>query len=118
MTDVLASTKTMADLGQGNIEAVMKSTQIWAAGLQDLSAILAESMKTHLDHTMATYKALASIKSIKDALELQSQAARTAYEQTAAELAKMTDKSMKLAEATMAPITAQMAASKEKLTPS
>jgi phasin family protein len=99
---------------QGNLEAMMKSSQIWAAGVQDLSKHMAAAAQASLDESMSAFKALTSVKSLKDAFELQSTFARAALEKSLAESGKLTDASFKLTEQTLAPITARVTVAVEK----
>jgi phasin family protein len=99
---------------QGNLEAVMKSSQIWATGVQDLSKHLAAAAQASLDESMSAFKALSSVKSLKDAFELQSSFARAALEKSLAESGKLTDASFKLTEQALAPITARVSVAVEK----
>jgi phasin family protein len=98
----------MIAFGQGNVEALLKSGQIWAAGVQDLSKQLAATVQANLDETMGSFKAFSGVKSVKDAIDLQATFARTAMEKAMAETGRMTDASLKLAEQAMAPITARV----------
>ncbi len=116
-TNMDKAIKTAEDLmsfGQGNLEAVVKSSQIWAAGMQDIGKQVAASAQAQVDQTMATLKALATAKSLKEAIELQSSLARTAVEKAVAETGKLTDASMKLAEQTLAPLTARVSLAAER----
>jgi phasin family protein len=99
---------------QGNLEAVMKSSQIWATGVQDLSKHIAAAAQASLDESMSAFKALTSVKSLKDAFELQSSFARSALEKSLSESGKLTDASFKLTEQTLAPITARVTVAVEK----
>ena len=100
--------------GQGNLEAFVKSGQIWAAGVQDLQKQMAATAQAHFEETVATFKALTSAKSLKDAFEMQANLARGAIEKTLAESGKLTDASMKLTEQALAPLTARVTAAVEK----
>jgi phasin family protein len=109
--------KTVEDIfafGQGNVEAFVKSSQIWAAGVQDLSKAVAATAQAQLDHTFATVKALAAIKSVKEVVDLQTNLARSSVEKAVAETGKLTDASVKLAEQAWAPITERMTLAVEK----
>ena len=99
---------------QGNVEAVVKSSQIWTAGVQDLSKQVAATAQATFDETLANFKALTSVKSLKDAFELQASFARAAMEKAMAESGKLTDASFKLTEQTLAPITARVSVAVEK----
>jgi hypothetical protein len=54
------------------------------------------------------------VKSLKDAIDLQTSFARATLEKTLAESGKLTDASMKLTEQTLAPITARVSLAVEK----
>ena len=114
MEKAIKTAEDMVSFGQGNVEAVMKSGQIWAAGVQDLGKTFAATAQAHMDQTVATFKALTSVKSLKEALELQSNLARSSVESAVAETGKLTDASMKLAEQAIAPITARVTLAVEK----
>jgi phasin family protein len=114
MENAMKSTEEFVSFGQGNVEAMMKSSQIWATGLQDLSKHFAATAQASMDETMATVKALSSVKSLKEAMEIQSSIAKTAMEKMMAESGKLTDASMKLAEQAIAPLTARVTLAAEK----
>ncbi len=114
MDKAIKTAEEFVSFSQGNLEALVKSSQIWAAGVQDLGKQLAASAQAQVDQTMATWKALASVKSLKEAMELQSSLARSSVEKAVAETGKLTDASMKLAEQTFAPLTARMSLAAER----
>ncbi len=114
MEKVMKTAEEFVSFGQGNLEAVVKSGQIWAAGVQDISKQFAASAQAQMDHTVATMKAFAGIKSLKDAIDLQSSLARASMEKAVSETSKLTDASMKLAEQTIAPLAARMTLAMEK----
>lgn len=114
MDKVMKSAEEMVSFSQGNVEAIVKSGQIWAAGVQDLSKAFAATAQAQMDAAMAAMKALSSVKSLKDAIELQSSATRGSVETVMAETGKLTDASMKLAEQAMAPIAARVTLAAEK----
>lgn len=116
MEKAMKTAEELMAFGQGNVEAMVKSGQIWAAGLQDISKLIAANAQASFDETMSTFKALSSAKSLKDAFELQASLARTTIEKTLAESGKLTDASMKLTEQTLAPLTARVSLAVEKFT--
>jgi phasin family protein len=110
-------TKTTEDLvsfGKDNVEAFTKAGQIWAAGVQELGKQVAATAQAHVDQTVATFKALAGVKSFKEAVDLQSTLARSTVEKAVADTGKLTDASLKLAEQTWAPLTARVTVAVEK----
>jgi phasin family protein len=114
MEKAMKTAEEFVTFGQGNVEAVVKSSQIWAAGVQDLSKHVAATAQATFDETFSTFKALTSVKSLKDAFDLQAAFARSAMEKTLAESGKLTDASMKLTEQALAPITARVTLAVEK----
>ena len=100
--------------GQANLDALVKSSQIWAAGFQDLGKHMAASAQAQLDQTMSTWKAMAGVKSIKEAVDMHTGLARSTIETAVSETGKLTDASMKLSEQAFAPITARLSVTAEK----
>ena len=99
---------------QANLEALVKSGQIWAAGLQDLSQTFAATAQAQFEEAMATVKALAAVKSLKDAVDLQTSLAKASLEKVVTDTSKLTDAGMKLTEQAMAPLTARVTLAVEK----
>jgi phasin family protein len=110
----MKTAEELVAFSQGNVEAIVKSSQIWATGVQDLSKTFAAAAKASMDESMAAFKALTGVKSLKDAIELQSSFARAALEKSLAESGKLTDASIKLTEQALAPITARVTVAVEK----
>ena len=108
MEKVVKTAEEFVAFGQGNVEAIVKSSQIWAAGVQDLSKQVAANAQAQFDETMSVFKAMTSMKSLKDVFELQSTYAKAALEKTVSESGKLTDASLKLTEQTLAPIAARV----------
>jgi phasin family protein len=114
MEKAMKTAEELVAFNQGNVEAIVKSGQIWATGLQDLSKHFAAAAKASMDEGLAAFKALTTVKSLKDAIDLQTSFARSALEKTMAESGKLTDASIKLTEQTLAPITARVTVAVEK----
>ena len=114
MEKAMKTAEELMAFSQGNLEAMVKSGQIWAAGVQDIGKQIAANAQASFEETMSTFKALTSVKSVKDAFDLQATLARTTVEKTLSESGKLTDASMKLTEQAMAPITARFSLAMEK----
>jgi phasin family protein len=111
---VMKTAEELVAFNQGNLEAIVKSGQIWATGMQDLSKHIAAAAQASMDESMSVFKALTGVKSLKDAFELQSSFARSALEKSLTESGKLTDASFKLTEQALAPITARVNVAVEK----
>jgi phasin family protein len=114
MEKAMKTAEELMTFGQGNVEAMVKSGQVWTAGMQDISKQIAATAQASFDETVTTFKALSSARSLKDAFELQASFARSAMEKTLAESGRLTDASMKLTEQTLAPLTARVSLAVEK----
>lgn len=116
MEKAVKTAEEFVAFGQGNVEAFVKSGQIWAAGVQDLSKQAAATAQAQFDEAVSVFKALSTVKSLKDAFELQTTFAKATVEKTLAESGKMTDASMKLTEQAFAPIAARVTFAVETFT--
>lgn len=114
MDKAMKTAEELVAFGQGNMEALIKSGQIWSSGMQDLSRQMAATAQASFEETVSTFKALSGVKSLKDAIDLQATLARSTMEKTFSESGKLTDASFKLAEQALAPLTARMTAAVEK----
>ena len=114
MEKAMKTAEELVAFSQGNLEAMVKAGQIWAAGVQDISKQIAANAQASFDETMSTFKAMSSVKSLKDAFDLQASLARSTLEKTVAESGKLTDASMKLTEQALAPLTARVNLAMEK----
>jgi phasin family protein len=115
MEKAMRTAEELVAFSQGNVEAMVKSGQVWAAGVQDISKQMAATAQASFEETVSTFKALSSVKSLKDAIELQASFARSTMEKTLAESGRLTDASVKLTEQTLAPLTARVSLAVEKL---
>lgn len=114
MDKAVKSAEEFVSFSQGNVEALIKAGQIWAAGVQDLNKSFAATAQAQMEAAMGSFKALAAVKSVKEAMDIQTSLARTSMESAMAETGKITDASMKLAEQAIAPITARVTLAVEK----
>lgn len=110
---IMMNTETLVAFNKGNLEAFTKASQIWATGVQTLTKQAAATAKTSFEESVATFKTLSTMKSVKDVIELQTKFARTAFETAVAETNKIASASIKLTEETLAPIAARVTAATE-----
>ena len=113
----MTKAEQFVSFGQANLEAVMKSGQIWTAGVQDLSAKMAASAKASFDETLSTMRAISGVTSLRDAFELQSGFARSALEKSVSDTGRLAETSIKLAEQAAAPIAARLTAAVDMVSP-
>jgi phasin family protein len=108
MERTIKTAQELVAFGQGNLDAFVKSSQIWAAGVQDLSKSFTASAQSQINETVATVKSFAAVKSFQELLDLQAAFARNSLDKAIAETTKLTNASTKLAADALAPISARV----------
>ena len=114
ITKTMKTAEEVVAFSQGNMEAMIKAGQIWSTGLQDISKQMASSMQASYEEAMSAFKALTSVKSLKEAVDLQVGLARSAVEKSVTESSRYTDASFKLAEQALAPLSSRVTLAVEK----
>lgn len=103
------------DFAKGNVEAVVESGKILAAGLQDFgTAIVAES-RSAFEAMTADVKELTAAKSPADFFKLQSELLRKSFDSVVAQGSKNTETWLKLANEVAAPISGRVSLAVEKV---
>jgi phasin family protein len=102
------TSEELLSFSQGNVEAFVKAAQIYAAGIQDISKHFAASSKASIEESVAFSKTLLGVKSVKEAVDLQTGFAKSSIEKAVAENSKLADAAVKLAEQAVAPLTARL----------
>jgi phasin family protein len=113
MEKAMKTASDMFSFAQGNVEAFTRCGQILTTGLQDMGQTITASTKASMEDTMHTMKAMGSVKSIKEAMDLHAALLRSTMEKAVSQTSKLTDSSMKLSEQAFAPITARMSLAAE-----
>lgn len=90
--------------GQGNVEAMARSGQIVASGMQELAKQMTATTQASLDEMMNTFRALTMVRSFKDAVELQTSLARSTMEKALTGTGQAAETGFKVAEQAIAPI--------------
>ena len=101
----MKTTEQIVSFGQGNVEAMVKSSHILATGMQDLTKQIAATTQASFNEALGAFRAMSTARSIKDAMELQATLTRSAIETAMRQTSQVTEASIKIAEQAMAPIT-------------
>src|ERR1700716_2666053 len=91
MERTIKTAQELVAFGQGNLDAFVKSSQIWAAGVQDLSKSFTASAQSQINETVTTVKSFAAVKSFQELLDLQAAFARNSLDKAIAETTKLTN---------------------------
>lgn len=114
-------TKTVKNSGEilafshGNFEAVLKSTEVYTTGFQDISKQLKASSEASFDGAIAFTKSLIWVKSGKEAFELQTVFIKASIESALAERKKVIEAIAKLTEQAFAPLSIRFTVALETL---
>ena len=105
----------VTEFTKGNVEALVESGKIFAAGAQSLGKTYADEAKTAYEVVTADLKELAAVKSPAELFQLQSQIARRNFDAFVAASSKNTESFLKLANDAFVPLTGRVEVATEKL---
>lgn len=111
---MLKSYDEMTAFNKQNVDAVIQSGTIVAKGVETLGKAVASFTQTSIEQSVATGKALLTVKSMRDLVDLQSAFAKSAFDAFMAESTRMSEMSVKVANEALAPINARVNATVEK----
>lgn len=94
-------------VGHETLGAYARSTQIWAAGLQDLAAQSAALARTSILEASEHLRKLSAAGFVTEAVEMQTRYMRASAEKAAAEASRLANAYIKLTEAAFVPIAAR-----------
>lgn len=105
----------MAEFGKGNVEAIVESARIAAKGLESFGKDGATFARARYESTAETVRAMASVKSPTELMQLQADYFRSAFDAMVAEASRTTEASLKLVGEIAAPLQNRMALATDKI---
>ena len=105
----------MTEMAKGQVEAIVESSKIMVAGVQDLGKTYADEAKSAYETMTADVKEMAAVKSPTELFQLQGKIMRRNFDLLVASGSKGSESAMKLANDTFAPLTARVNLAVEKL---
>jgi phasin family protein len=105
----------MTEFTKGNVEAIVESSKIFAAGAQSLGKTYVEEAKSAYETLTADVKEIAAVKSPTELFQLQGKIARRNFDALVATGSKNTEAFLKLANDAFAPLTGRVEIATEKL---
>ena len=103
------------DFAKGNVEAVVESGKILAAGLQDFGTNVTAESRSAFETATADFKELAAVKSPADFFKLQSELFRRNFDTAVAYGSKTSEAMLKLTSEAFAPISGRVSLAVEKV---
>ena len=110
---MMKTAEEMVAFGHGNLEAWMKSSQILIAGMQDMAKQAAATAQSGVEETMSAFRALSQVRSVKEAVEIQSLLARTSLDKAVSQTGTVAEATYRLAEQAIAPISQRLSLAAE-----
>ncbi len=105
----------MTDLTRGNVEALVASSKVAARGIETLGQEVAEFGRRSFEDASAVVKNFSEVRSPTDFFRLQSDYARSAFDNIVSESSKMSEAVLKLAGEVAEPITSRYSVAAERV---
>ncbi|MDE2560640.1 MAG: phasin family protein [Sphingomonadales bacterium] len=110
-----ASFADVPEFAKGNVEAVIESSKILAAGLQDMGKAYVAESKSAFETMTADVKDLAAVKSPTEFFEKQNALARKNFDAAVAATSKNSEAMLKLVNEAFQPLSTRMSLAIEKM---
>lgn len=114
----ITSYENIMSLAQQNTQAMTEATQVWTSGLHQIASEWAELSQKVMAENMELSRRLAGVKSLHEAMDIQSEAARHQLDQMIQMGLSLNNDSLKLAESAFGPLGERLTATLDKLTKS
>ena len=108
-------TQDVVEFQKGNLEALVESGKILAAGMQDMGRTYVEEAKSAAETVQADVKKFAAIKSPTELFQLQGELARRNFDAMVSTTSKNTEAMVKLANEAFAPLSSRFSLAAEKV---
>ena len=105
----------LAELGRGNVEALVASSKVAAKGVETLSQDAANYSRARFEEATAAFKSFTDVKSATDFFKLQGDFARSAFDSAVAQSARVSENVLKLAGDVAEPLTSRYAVAAERV---
>ncbi|WP_158240509.1 phasin family protein [Telmatospirillum siberiense] len=115
-SEIFKGYEDLLQFNQQNLEALFRSADIVARGVQDLSQSVVALAQGSFEDSLSAGKALAGAKTLKEVIDLSSSLAKSNFDKLVVESQKLGELSSKLAEEAIAPINKRVDAAVQSLT--
>lgn len=103
------------ELTKGNVEAIVASARVAAKGAEALTQEAADYSKKSFEQATGAFKSFAAVKSPTELFQLQSEFAKSSFDNAVSEASKISEAWMKLAGDVFQPLSNRYAVAAEKL---
>ena len=109
------SVEELQKLSKENLEAYVQASTIFAKGLEQVSKAWMAFTQETLEQSASAAKALLGAKSVREAVDLQTEWAKASFDKFVAESTKLSEQTVKTANEALEPINARFTVAVEKL---
>ena len=113
--DMFARSVDFADLGKGNIEAMVEAGKVLTTGMQDLGRTYVEDMQGAVETMQDDAKKMSSVTSPTELFQLQGELARRNVDTAVANTSRNIEQMMKLANDMFAPLSTRASMAMDKV---
>ena len=111
----MKSLDEMSTMAKGNVEALLASTKAATAGLEAIAHQVADFSRKSFEETTAAARAMTTVKTPNELMQLQSDFAKTQFDAAVAELSKLSETMVKLAGEVFEPVQNRVALATDKI---
>ena len=111
----MKSLDEMTEVARGNVEALLASARVAAAGFETLAAHISEVSRKSFEATTTTARAMTSVKTPNELFQMQSDFAKAQFDSAVSEFSKLTEMMVKMSGEVMEPVQNRVAITTDKV---
>ena len=105
----------MAGMARGNVEAMLASSRAAAQGIEAIAREVADFSRKSFEETTAAARAMTTVKTPNELMQLQNDFAKTQFDAAVAEMSKLSETMVKLMGEVFEPMQARATAAGDKM---
>jgi len=105
----------MAGMARGNVEAMLESSRAAAQGIEQIAREVADFSRKSFEETTAAARAMTTVKTPNELVQLQNDFAKTQFDAAVAEMSKLSETMVKLMGEVFEPMQNRASAAAEKI---
>lgn len=111
----MKSADEIAGMARGNIDAMLASSRAAAQGIEAIAREVADFSRKSFEETTAAARAMTTVKTPNELLQLQNDFAKTQFDAAVAEMSKLSETMVKLMGEVFEPVQARAAVAADKI---
>ena len=111
----MKSVDEMTDMARGNVEALLASARAASAGIEAIATHVSAASKKSFEEASAVAQSMTGVKNPNELFQLQSDFAKTQFDQAVSEFSKMTEMLVKMSGEVMEPVQNRVAIATDKI---